>query len=405
LRRWLPAALAGLATIGAYGLVLYAFGVLIVPIAEEEGWSSGQLSAAFSIGVLLSGVVALASGQVLDRVGSRPVLLGALAAGSALLWAASFATSAGTFILAWGLGAACVGGGLYYPMTMAVTARLYPAADRARAFSVLTLLGALASPIFYPIAGALVEVMSWRSAIRVLVVLMALLVLPAALALRSAPSRPERGASGSLARAALDPAVWRLFLALALAMAAVNALLLHQVAALREAGLTIAVASALAGLRGFLQIPGRLALAPLVSRVGLFGALHLTYGLCAVGAATLALALVAQAGASLGIVFAIATGIAVGLLSPLHGLIAAEVYGNERLGALSGLQQLVVSAAAGAGAWSAGLLLDATGDYRTSISGVAALLVLALAALTWQRRAPSRRAVAAEVPLEGTAGR
>ena len=386
-RRWLPAVLAGLATIGAYGVAQYAFGVLIVPIAETEGWSAGQLSAAFSLGLLLAGPVAVGSGQALDHVGSRPVLLGALLGGAALLLASSFATSSPAFILLWGSGSACIGGGLFYPMTMAVLARMYAVEDRTRAFAVLTLLGALASPAFYPLAGGLVEVMSWREAIRVLIACMLALVLPAAIALGSKPALRAGGPGVPLVRLLRDPSVWRFFLAVALALGAVNALHLHQVAALHEAGLTVAVASLVAGLRGFLQIPGRLFLASLVSRLGMFGSLGLSYGLLTAGGLILLIALVTGAGGVLGVPFAISTGLAVGLLSPLHGLIAAETYGVERLGALSGAQQLVASVAGAAAAWSTGLALDATGSYRASVTGIAVAFALAIAALAWQRRA------------------
>src|SRR5690606_64881 len=88
-------------------------------------------------------------------------------------------------------------GGWYYQATMPATARLYPE-RRAAAFSVLTLLGALASPIFYPIAGALAEAYGWRDAVRVLVLLLLVLALPAALAVNSPPAA-RGGATAGLA--------------------------------------------------------------------------------------------------------------------------------------------------------------------------------------------------------------
>ncbi|MEX2228971.1 MAG: MFS transporter, partial [Dehalococcoidia bacterium] len=140
LRFWLPAAALGLATIGAYGTAYYAIGVLIPVMSEQTGWSTGALSGGFSIGVLGQGAVALAAGRTFDRYGSRPVLVPALVVGAALLMASSFAQTSWQFVAAWGMGGAAVGGGLYYNVTMPVTARLYPD-RRASAFSVLTLLG------------------------------------------------------------------------------------------------------------------------------------------------------------------------------------------------------------------------------------------------------------------------
>lgn len=149
LMRWWPAALLGLATIGAYGTAFYAIGVLLPVIAEDTGWRGGLLSGGYSLGLIGQGVIAILCGYLLDRRGSGPVLLPALVVGSALLLLASVAQSPWQFIAAWALGSAVIGGGLFYNITMPITARLFPR-QRAAAFSVLTLLGALCSPIFYP---------------------------------------------------------------------------------------------------------------------------------------------------------------------------------------------------------------------------------------------------------------
>ena len=101
--RWWPAVLLGLATIGAYGLVLYAFSVFIEPIKAETGWSNGALSGAFSLGLLVSGIGAIFTGRLLDQIGSRPVMLGSLLAGSALLLTAASAGSLLVFVIGWGV--------------------------------------------------------------------------------------------------------------------------------------------------------------------------------------------------------------------------------------------------------------------------------------------------------------
>ncbi len=355
--------LLGLGTIGAYGVVLYAIGVLVAPIHLDTGWSTGELSSAFAFGVLLSGLVAVGAGYLLDRVGSRPVLLASLIGGATALGASSVATTAPAFIASWGAGAALVGGGLYYPMTMATLSRLYPE-RRAEALSILTLFGALASPIFYPLTGWLVEVLGWREAVRALVLVMVVLVLPGALSSGTSPvttaPRDERAPIAAILR---DPALLRLLVAVGLASAASSALMLHQVPAMQAGGLSLALASAFAGARGFLQIPARLVLATLVARLGLRGTAALSYGIGGIGAAALCLALAGGPPLVLASVFALTAGFAVGLLSPVHGLLAAATYEEARLGTLSGVQQFVASVAGAAGPWLSGLLVDATGAF------------------------------------------
>jgi predicted MFS family arabinose efflux permease len=383
LRYWLPAFLAGLATIGAYGVVLYSVGVLVVPVGRDTGWGEAVPVTAVSLGLLLSGPAGLVAGRLLDRRGSRFVLLSAVGLGAPLLASASWTTEPVVFVVTWSLCASLFAGGLYYSVTQSVTTRLYESNTRPRAFAVLTFLGALASPIFYPLTGVFVEELGWRSAVRALVLLMVTLVLPAALTLRTQASITE-GAAGqdeaSIWEAVSTPAVWRLLVAFALAAAATNALLLHQVGVLGAAGFGLGTASTLAGLRGLLQIPGRLILVPLVRVLGPRGGVGASYLLCAAGVGCL---LVGRGNSVPAVFYAVAAGVAIGLLSPLQGLLAPEVYGIRRLGTLSGVQQFVVATAGALGAWSSGQLVTLSGGYSLALSAIALVLLLAALVLRW----------------------
>lgn len=385
---WWPAILLGLATIGAYGTAFYAIGVLLPVITEATGWRSSLLAGGFSLGVLGQGGVALLCGYTFDRFGSRSVLLPALAIGAGLLLLASLARQPWQFMVAWGLGGAAIGGGLYYNITMPVTARLYPE-RRAAAFSVLTLLGALASPIFYPLAAWFIELWGWRGGLQALTGLTVLCVAPAAILIRApAAARPATGVRHAGLGAALrTPAVHRALLVFGVAGLANSAIILHQVGALEAAGLSLGAASGFAGARGAFQAPGRLFLTPLVSRFGVRGSIGGCYALAA--SATLAL-LIAFGGAApllFAAYFTVMGGISLGLLSPLNGLFQTEVYGDARLGTLNGVTVIVASVAAAAGAWLAGLLIDVTGSYGAMVVAVMVVQALAVAALVWQRAA------------------
>ncbi|MEX2372653.1 MAG: MFS transporter, partial [Dehalococcoidia bacterium] len=279
LSTWHVAILLGLATIGSYGVAAYAIGVLIAPIAADTGWSTGAISAAYAIGVLGSGAVALGVGHTLDRRGSRPAFLVTLGVGSVCLFASASMASPLGFVVLWAAGSAAIGGGWYYQATMPAAARLYPL-SRPTAFAVLTLLGALASPIFYPATGLLVEALGWRDALRTAVLAMTVLILPAALVVNAPPGAAagtSEGLATGIRRALRRPAVWRAMLAIGLTAAATNALILHQVPAMQASGLTLAAASAYGGARGALQIPGRLVLTPLTRTLGLPRAISITY--------------------------------------------------------------------------------------------------------------------------------
>ncbi|HLF79941.1 MAG TPA: MFS transporter, partial [Dehalococcoidia bacterium] len=122
LERWWRVCLLGLATIGAYGTAYYSIGVLIPVIGSETGWSTGTLSSGFSLGVLGQGGVALLAGRTLDRSGSARLLLPAIATGASFLLLATLAQEAWQFVVAWAAGGAIIGGGLYYNVTMPMTA-------------------------------------------------------------------------------------------------------------------------------------------------------------------------------------------------------------------------------------------------------------------------------------------
>jgi predicted MFS family arabinose efflux permease len=350
---WTSVLLLGLTTIGAYGVAYYAIGVLIPAISEDTGWSSGTLASAFSLALLLQGVIALGLGRVFDRSGSLPVLASSLVVGSTLLVLASLAQAPWQFVLTWTCGAAAIGGGLYYNVTMPALARLFPN-RRATAFSGLTLLGALASPIFYPLAAVLIESMGWRSTLQALVLILVCSVAPAVFLVR-APSRRQsidnQEKQPTLASALREPAISRTLIMVAVAAFANAAVLLHQVPIIEATGLSLTAASSYAGLRGAFQLPGRVLLSPLVRFVGVRGLMAGCYLLSGTAVFAMVLALNADVTTALVVYFAVASGISIGLLSPLNGLFQAEVYGDSRLGTLSGVTVIVVSVA---GQWAHG---------------------------------------------------
>jgi MFS family permease len=375
--------LLGVATVGAYGLVLYGFGAFVASIRDDTGWSNGAISAAFSLATLAGGVGALWTGRLLDRVGARPVMAVTLLIGSTLLIVASTTTAAWQFVVAWGAGGAVIVSGLFYNVTMAVTARVAPRIDHPRAYTWLTVIGGLASPIAFPLAGVFVDAWGWRVAVRAMVAFMVMCVLPAIGLVRGDTDElaadteplPDLGGFDDVRGALRSPLVRRWLFASSAAMAGLVAVQVHHVGAIEATGVSVGVASTLAGIRGLLSLPGRAGAAAVSNRVGVVNALRLTYATMAVGT----LALVAAGSIAWVWVFVVLTGIAFGSVSPLQGLYSAELYGQRRIGSLMGAQQLVLGAASAAGPLLLGLTIDATGGYTALLLAAAALQLLAMA--------------------------
>ena len=376
----LQVVLLGLVTIGAFGLILYGFGAFVSPIRDDTGWSNASISAAFGIATLVGGLLSMGTGRMLDRVGAQPVMLTTLVVGSALLTLSSTATEAWQFIAAWGAGGAIASAGLYYSATMAVTARITTAAERAKAYTWLTVIGGFASPIAFPLAGWFVEAWGWRAAIRAMVAFMVVCTLPALIGVRGdrrvlhAPVEHGTDGFADVREAFASPIVRRWLFASSLAMAGVVAIQVHHVGAIEATGVSIGVASTMAGIRGLLSLPGRAATSTVTNRFGLVNSLRLVYLTMALGTAALVVA-----GAVPWVwIFVVMTGVAFGSVAPLQGLYAAELYGQRRIGTLMGMQQLIIGAASAAGPFLLGFTIDSTGGYTTMLVIATALQVLAL---------------------------
>lgn len=382
--------LLGVATVGAYGLVLYGFGAFVAPIRDDTGWSNAAISAAFSISTLLGGLLALVTGRLLDQVGGRPVMAVTLTVGSSLLVLSSFAWNATSFVLAWGFGGAIIAAGLFYNATMAITTRVTAEHERASAYTWLTVIGGLASPIAFPLAGACTEAWGWRGAIRAMVAFMVIACLPAVIAIRerhrpgepSAASTPGATGFANVRDALRSGHVVRWLVAASAALAGLVAVQVHHVAAIEATGVAIASASLMAGIRGFLSLPGRAAVSFLATRLGVVNALRLMYLVMAVGTFALALA----GPIRWAWVFVVLTGITFGSVAPLQGLYAAELYGRERIGTLMGMQQVVFGVASAAGPFVLGLTVDLTGGYTVLLVAVALLQLAAMLAFSGRDR-------------------
>lgn len=167
----------GVTTIVSYGTTQYLFGVLVVPIGQELGWSRGLISGAFSLGILVAGGLGVVVGRLADRHGARGLMAaGSGVAGLSLIGLARV-TEPWQFYALWAGGIGVAMALTLYPITFTVIANWFQR-KRGRALAILTLLGGLASPIFIPLAGWLVSRTGWRMTVVVLGALQLVIALP-----------------------------------------------------------------------------------------------------------------------------------------------------------------------------------------------------------------------------------
>jgi MFS family permease len=323
----------------SWGVLYYAFALLIVPMERELGWSRPTLTAGMTLGLLVAGAAAPLVGRWVDRHGGfLAMTLGSLAA-SLLLLAWSAVEAPWAYLLVWlGLGGcmACV---LYEPGFAVVTATM--GADFRRAITAVTLVAGFAGTIFLPLTHLLVEALGWRGALRALAAMnLALPALLHAVFLRGTSPRRRSGVEAAgdpraaLRRALRAPAFWGLLTAAATSSVVFAGLTFHIVPLLVERGFAQGTAvgawslvgPAQVGARIFLQLAG-----PRLTR-GIAGTLALALPVLAL----LLLLAVAPGGVPPALV-AIVFGCGSGSFTIVRASAIPELLGREGYASIAGV--------------------------------------------------------------------
>jgi len=367
-----------------WGILYYAFGVLLAPMERDMGWSRAQSTAAFSIALLLAAAGAVPVGRLVDQGRARVMMTLGSCAGTLLLVLWARVESLHALYLVWagiGLTMATV---LYEP-AFAVLAKWF-VHDRERGFTILTLAAGLASTIFNPISSWLAGWLGWRQAVLVLAGFMGATTIPMhALLLRPHPrgdgeastaaSAPSASGPDVDARAALRTATfWFLALAFLIQSFAHAGISLHSVPMLIEWGYPPTFAATMIGLVGVMQVLGRLVFAPLRTRLSsrsvtmlilafqsasflLLWGVHGIYGLVA---------------------FVACFGISNGMATLVRASIVAELWGRTHYGAIAGALSVWSTLARAVAPVSIGIAYALWGGYRPVLVGLAILSALAV---------------------------
>lgn len=400
---WVLAWSLGLTELVSWGVLVYAFGVFLVPMQAELGWSTAELTGAYSLGIVVSAVLAVPAGRWLDRSGPRLLMSAGSALTVVLLLAWSQVESLPLFYLMYACAGFAMAATLYEP-AFAVMAAWF---DRRRptAMLVVTALGGLASVVFLPLCGVLVSAYGWRVALLVLAAIVALTAVPIhALLLRAGPHgqttvRPSTAGAADRARAqALRSRSFR-WLAACLVLVTLGriAIIVHLVAYLAERGYTLTQASLAGGAVGMLQVVGRL----LVTSMRNVLPERLTYTgiFIAQGAAVLLLLLTegSGAGATVAVIaFVSIFGLGFGLPELLRATLVADFFGTARYASINGVLALFVTGARAAAPVAAGALRTFTGSYTLAIAGAGACVCASAGALLAAHRAHETAAARGE---------
>jgi MFS family permease len=397
-RGWLLVATLAASETTAYGVLAYAFGVFLLPMQQELGWSRTALTGAYALAVIVSGVAAIPVGRWLDRHGARALMTTGAGAASLLVLAWAQVSDLAVFYAIWvgiGLAMAAV---LYEPAFAVIASWYRDAAERNRALLGLTVIAGFASVIYVPLAGWLVQTHGWRHALMVLAVLLAVLtVLPNATLPGRRPDqldRPADGQGGSVPTAVDEPAgvplrqalgdqaLWWLAAALVAATLATTTVTVHLVAYLREQHYSAAFAATWTGLLGAGSVGGRILVTLLGRRWPLATTTAVVFAVQALAVALL-LGLPGPAGV-MG--FVALFGLGVGLISLARAALVADLYGVAAYASINGVLALPLTLARAAAPVAAAALHTATGSYRLVMVAVALCSLVASLAMARAHR-------------------
>jgi MFS family permease len=365
----------------SWGVLYYAFAVFLVPMQRDLGFSTAQLTGAFSIALLVSGVAGVGVGRYLDSRSPRPLMtLGSIAA-VLLVLAWSQVRGLDAFYALWlaiGLVMAAV---LYEPAFIVLAKWFRKASERRRAMTAMTLVAALASFIFLPLSQALIDAHGWRHALVILAVILGAITIPLHGVVLRSPARPPRtrrtprapGASHALRSAAF----WRLSSAYFLGSMTGIAMTVLAIPFLLQRGYGPGFAAFAVGLVGMSQIPGRLLFAPLAGRLPTTQATASVFALIAVGIGVF-VSIDAGPGAVAGLVL---LGMGNGMATLSRATSIADLYGAASYGTIAGVTASMTTAARAVGPFAAAVWAAAVGYEAmlwtlVALAGVAALLAL-----------------------------
>ncbi len=368
----------------------FAFGVFIIPLEEEFGWTRTEVNVALSLGIL-TGVFSPLAGRYMDRFGARWVMaigLGIIAVGFFLraamdeLWqfyvfsAVIFAGTAGVTNL---------------PAGRLVT--LWFARIRGRMMGFVTAGNNFGAMISVPLITALIAASGWRSGFAVIGAVMAVLMVLTIVVVRDGPVDVERevgkrwtpsGASSESARASLEGfttreairvnAFWLIAVGMTLQQFARTAVASQLIPHLEQDGFSTGAAATAVSLVAFFAMSSKIIFGRLSEKITALYAYVIIIALQIVG-----LVVLIYSPAQPVAWIALATfGLGMGGVGALGPLAIAETFGLKNLGSILGLMSFAVIVPTVAGPVMSGQVFDRTGMYDAAFLATAALLAVSM---------------------------
>ncbi len=361
-----------------------AFALFFVAVLEEFHWSRGLAAGALTLGSVAWTFSAPVWGQMLDRLGPRVVF----PAGAGLM-AAGFVVSSMTHAV-WhyylGMGLLVGLGFAALPMTSQATV-ITNWFVRKRGMAMGIAASGIGVGIFLvvPATEWLIVAFGWRNAYLMLAGVMLAAVVPlnlffqrrrpqdmgllpdfgAATVAASGGPRRAREDGVTLAGALRNYRFWALAGGFVLGAIPVHMVLVHQVAAMVDVGLSRDFGAWVLALTGFFTTFTMIGMGTLSDRIGSERA-YTIGSMALVGGILVILYLDRMSEFAVVSLYPPLFAVGFGSRQGLYPTIAADIFHGKHFGSIIGLLALSIGTGAGVGPWLAGYLHDVSGSYASS---------------------------------------
>ncbi|MBU4518727.1 MAG: MFS transporter [Gammaproteobacteria bacterium] len=346
--------------------VRHGFGLWLLPITQEMGWTRENFAFALAIQNLSWGLFGIFAGMAADRFGAfRVLLVGAVLYALGLAGMALSPTPL-TFALTAGVLIGAAQAGTTYAVIYGVIGRQIPAEKRSWAMGVAAAAGSFGQFLMVPVEGWLISAFGWQEALLFLGAAV-LLIMPLALFLREpgfvggvAPKREQ-----TILQALREAFKYRSF---QLLMAGyfvcgfqVVFIGVHMPSYLKDNGLSPQVASYALALIGLFNVIGTYAAGALGQHMP---KRHILAFIYLARAVAISVFLIVPLSPASVYVFSAVMGVLWLSTIPPTNAVVAQIFGVAHLSMLGGFVFFSHQIGSFMGVWLGGVLYDRTGSYN-----------------------------------------
>lgn len=368
---------------------------LVMPSLEREfGATRSLISGAAALGLVVMGILSIASGWLADRIGPARVLPAGLAMLALCLMAMSLAPAAWAIVAIYSL----LGGIAFGTAAMQVVAAMVTrAVVGGRGFAMgLAASGSTAGQIFViPALALVIAAVGWRTGYMILALIVAVIAVGVFLALRPFAQAPARGGPGAIEESrdfvwsfAFQALFWSYVICGVTTSGVIET---HLIPYAIACGFTEIQGANAFGLLSIVNFVGITLAGWLSDRFEKHWLLAAIYTLRALSFLLL-MEIVGDYGALL--VFAVVFGMADYATIPITIGLLAHYFGVRRMGLAMGLLAAGHAMGGAIGALAGGVLFDLFASYRATWWVSVALAQLAALLVLWVRYAGPRPAAA-----------